>query len=131
MAQSRRKVIRVQNGYDNDSALEAMGCPVDTKENLISYVCRTSFIQRQNLVHKLEYLKKVESVSIETKKQDESKIQRNPRENSRNRQKDIANTQTNNRVRPRGRNRPILSNMFKHYTWRDVYAFLLFEYVLY
>lgn len=60
-------VIRCLNGYDNDSALEAMGCPVDTKENLISYVCRTSIIQRQNLVHKLEYLKKVESVSVETK----------------------------------------------------------------
>lgn len=60
-------VISCLNGNDNESALEAVGCPVDSKENLISFVCRTYIVQRQNLVHKLSYLEKIECLTNETK----------------------------------------------------------------
>ena len=53
------------NGYDNESALDALGCPVDSKENLISFVCRSLSIQRQNCIHKLIYLDKLENENNE------------------------------------------------------------------
>lgn len=67
-------VVSCLNGNDTESALEAMGCPVDSKENLISYVCRTYVVQRQNLVHKLTYLEKVECLTTETKQSVNKKV---------------------------------------------------------
>ena len=38
------------NGSDMDTALEKLGCPIDTKENLISYFCRQFESQKSNLL---------------------------------------------------------------------------------
>ena len=43
------------NGSDMDTALEKLGCPIDTKENLISYFCRQFESQKSNLLLKKKY----------------------------------------------------------------------------
>ena len=45
---------------DVSTAMELLGCSVDTKENLISYVTRNLRIQRKNLIAKLEFLHSME-----------------------------------------------------------------------
>lgn len=54
------------NGCDTMGALDHLGCPVDTKENIISYVCRTLHVQRNNCLLKMDYLKTIETVDTDS-----------------------------------------------------------------
>lgn len=54
------------NGCDPLGALDHLGCPVDTKENIISYVCRTLHVQRNNYILKMDYLKTIETVDSDS-----------------------------------------------------------------
>jgi hypothetical protein len=44
------------HGCDTDGAIEYMGCPADTKDNIVSVVCRSLHIQMKNYELKLQYL---------------------------------------------------------------------------
>ena len=49
------------HGCDTDGAIEYMGCPTDTKDNIVSVVCRSLNIQKKNYQLKLEYLNNMKS----------------------------------------------------------------------
>lgn len=54
-------VVSRLHGCDADGALEYMGCPVGTKENIVSFVCRSFHTQQKNYQLKLEYLNNMKS----------------------------------------------------------------------
>lgn len=49
------------NGSDMDTALEKLGCPIDTRENLISYFCRQFESQKNNLLLKKKYYENMDT----------------------------------------------------------------------
>ena len=49
------------HGCDSDGALEYMGSPMGTKENIISFVCRSFQSQQNNYQLKLDYLNNMKS----------------------------------------------------------------------
>lgn len=54
------------NGCDTTGALDHLGCPVDKKENIISYICRSLHVQKRNYELKLNYLSNMETFDSET-----------------------------------------------------------------
>lgn len=53
------------NADDTLGVLDYLGCPVDTKDNIISYICKTFHIQVKNLEMKIGYLQNIESVDTD------------------------------------------------------------------
>lgn len=53
------------NADDTFGVLDYLGCPVDTKDNIISYICKTFHIQVKNLEMKISYLQNIESVDTD------------------------------------------------------------------
>lgn len=49
------------HGCDSEGALEYMGCPMDTKDNVVSFVCRNLQMQKRNYELKLNYLNQIKS----------------------------------------------------------------------
>jgi hypothetical protein len=54
-------VLDLLHGDDLGGAMLALGCPVDTKENLISFITRSIQIELKNVSMKIEYLEGVET----------------------------------------------------------------------
>jgi SNF2 family DNA or RNA helicase len=59
-------VRMILNGNDQQSAMEYLGCPVGSKENIISFVCKNLFVKIKNFEKKIEYLDNIESVDSES-----------------------------------------------------------------
>jgi len=55
-------VISLLQSCDTAGALDHLGCPIDTKENIISYICRSFHVQMRNYERKLDYLNNIESI---------------------------------------------------------------------
>ena len=62
------------NADDTLGVLDYLGCPVDTKDNIISYICKTFNIQVKNLEMKISYLQNIESVDTNNVESARSKI---------------------------------------------------------
>lgn len=62
------------HGGDLNGAMTALGCPIDTKENLISFVTRNLQIQLTNLGKKIEYLEGVETFDDASRHKKNSKL---------------------------------------------------------
>jgi hypothetical protein len=59
-------VVSMLHGCDPTGALDHLGSPVDTKENIISYVCRSLHVQRNNCRLKINYLNTIETADTDT-----------------------------------------------------------------
>lgn len=67
-------VIEMLHGHDEISALEMLGCPIDSKENIISFVSRKLHIQKKNYLSKLKYLSSLEIDTNENERQKNQKL---------------------------------------------------------
>ena len=70
------QVASLLQGCDTAGALDYLGCPVDTKENIISFVCRSFHVQKRNYNLKLDYLNNIEIVDNDSSESLREKIQK-------------------------------------------------------
>lgn len=59
-------VRMILNGHDPQSAMDYLGCPVGSKDNIISYVCKNLSVKIKNFEKKIEYLDNIESMDSES-----------------------------------------------------------------
>ena len=59
-------VRMILNGSDPQGAMDYLGCPVGSKDNIISFVCKNLVVQIKNYEKKIEYLNNIETVDSET-----------------------------------------------------------------
>jgi hypothetical protein len=67
-------VRMILNGNDSCGALDYMGCPVGSKDNIISFVCKNLSVQIKNYVKKIEYLNHIETIDSESLETNRLKI---------------------------------------------------------
>lgn len=67
-------VRMILNGNDTQGALDYLGCPVGSKDNIMSFVCKNLSIQINNFEKKMEYLNCVESMDTESSENIRSKV---------------------------------------------------------
>lgn len=69
-------IASLLHGCDTAGALDHLGCPVDTKENIISYICRSLHVQRNNYQLKIDYLNTLETVDADAMENVQEKIRK-------------------------------------------------------
>jgi hypothetical protein len=68
------QVRMILNGSDPQGAMDYLGCPVGSKDNIISFICKNLVIQIKNYEKKIEYLNNIETVDSETQETNRTKL---------------------------------------------------------
>ena len=67
-------VRMILNGSDPQGAMDYLGCPVGSKDNIISFICKNLVVQIKNYQKKIEYLNNIETVDSETLETNRNKL---------------------------------------------------------